>query len=104
MIVSQGYIAFFLNWLCSLDKHGITMKSEDLLLFIDRGTAVIFTQLNLPFKYLILEEEWYLDNYIISNTTSGSSGNLPDPFVQLAKLKILIQKDLIELGHDYLYE
>ena len=57
MIVSQGYIAFFLNWLCSLDKHGTDMKSKDLLLFIDRGTAVIFNLLNLPFKYLILEDD-----------------------------------------------
>ena len=107
MVLNKGYIAFFLNWLCSLDKHGIIMKSEDLLLFVDRESSIIFSQLKLPYKYLILEDDWYLDNYIISNATGEynnrvQKNGLPDPIELLTKLKVFVQNDLIELGHDYL--
>ena len=107
MVLNKGYVAFFLNWLCSLGKHGITMKPQDLLLFIDRGTSVIFSQLHLPYKYLVLEDDWYLDDYVISNATGGFDtvgdfNGLPNPFDVLTRFKIFVQLDLIELGHDYI--
>ena len=106
MVLSQGYVAFFLNWLCTLDKQGILMSPQDLLLFVDRGTSVIFTQLKLPYKYLILEDEWYLDNYVISDATGAfgqhTIGGMVNPFAQSIRVKLLVQLDIIELGHDYI--
>ena len=107
MVLSQGYVALFLNWLCTLGKQGITMLPQDLLLFVDRGTSAIFTQLKLPYKSLVLEDEWYLDNYVISNATGGFDtvgdiNGLPNPFDVSTRFKILIQFDLVDLGHDYI--
>jgi hypothetical protein len=67
--INRGYVFMFLNWLCALRHNGIQMNPSDLLLFVDRASIEVFTNLKLPYKYIALEDDWYFDNLKITNDT-----------------------------------
>ena len=57
LTLNRGFLYLFLNWLCSLEKHGIDPRNRMLILFPSRGGDSLETKLReLRFTTLSIEE------------------------------------------------
>jgi hypothetical protein len=96
MMVNNGYIDFFRNWVCSCDSRNIEVRSWTLVFTVDAEAADCVEQLGFT---------CYTDTVSYGDPGKDAVKVFGDPqFRALMFQKTAIVKDVIELGYNILFQ